>query len=81
MKILRAFAPLTVAVALLSGCATIDTSNLSPSCRGQYDACLSSCQSPYQPPQRMTPDSNLSQVDTQTPSCVDSCNRKAKSCT
>ncbi|WP_158616114.1 hypothetical protein [Corallococcus sp. AB049A] len=74
------------ALSLLCGCATIDTSSLTPSCRDQYDACLNSCAKSSPPPSRQPPDSVQGHAerltpDTQTPGCVDSCNQQAKTCT
>ncbi|MGE6757441.1 hypothetical protein ACQKGO_05450 [Corallococcus interemptor] len=85
MKTHPALAPWMVALSLLCGCATIDTSNLTPSCRAQYDACLTSCANSAPPRSRQPPDSvqgNAERLtpDTQTPACTDSCNQQAKRC-
>ncbi|GMT99797.1 hypothetical protein KH5H1_39170 [Corallococcus caeni] len=86
MNLVRGIPLLPAALSLLCGCATIDTSNLTPSCRSQYDACLNSCQRSSPPPSRQPPDSvqgNAERLtpDTQTPACTDSCNQQAKRCT
>ncbi|WP_147450205.1 hypothetical protein [Corallococcus carmarthensis] len=85
MKTLPALTPWMAALSLLCGCATLDTSNLSSSCRSQYDACLNSCQPQGRPSSRQPPDSvqgNAERLtpDTQTPGCVDTCNQQAKTC-
>ncbi|MBN8231211.1 hypothetical protein JYK02_27190 [Corallococcus macrosporus] len=85
MNLVRGIALLASALSLLSGCATIDSSSLTPYCRDQYDACLNSCQPRGQPASRQPPDSvqgNAERLtpDTQTPGCVDGCNQQAKRC-
>jgi hypothetical protein len=76
---------LALALALTSGCATLDTANMSPVCRDQYNACLDGCQPASRPARRTPPDSVQGQSDrltpdTVVPGCVDSCNQKAKRC-
>ncbi|WP_147448734.1 hypothetical protein [Corallococcus terminator] len=85
MNLFRGLALLTGGLAVLSGCATLDTSNLSPSCRSQYNACLDSCQPSSRVALRIPQDSVQGQSvgrtpDTQTPGCVDECNQQAKTC-
>ena len=41
---------LALAAALLGGCATLNTSNMSPACRDQYNACLDGCPKPRTAP-------------------------------
>lgn len=85
MKTLPTLALRVTALSLLSGCATLDTSNMSPSCRDQYDACLNSCQPRGRPASRQPPDSAQGYAerltpDTQTPACTDACKQQAKTC-
>ena len=85
MTPLRDLSLLAVVLLAFTGCATLDTSNLSSACRNQYNACLDSCQPPSQPPSRQPTDSKQGQaqhrtLDTDTASCVDECNRQAKTC-
>ncbi|WP_147441800.1 hypothetical protein [Corallococcus exercitus] len=86
MNLVRGIPLLAAALSLLSGCATLDTSNLTPSCRDRYDACLNSCKASSLPPSRQPPDSVQGHAerltpDTQTPACTNSCNQQAKTCT
>jgi hypothetical protein len=85
MNRFRLLTLLAGALTLASGCATLDTGNMSPVCRDQYNACLDSCQPASRPASRTPPDSVQGQSerrtpDTVTPGCVDTCNQKAKSC-
>ncbi|RYZ42080.1 MAG: hypothetical protein EOO71_09305 [Myxococcaceae bacterium] len=85
MNLSRGLALVAGGLLVLSGCATLDTSNMSPSCRSRYDACLNSCQPPSWAALRIPQDSEQGQSvgrtpDTQTPGCVDECNQQAKSC-
>ncbi|RKH42451.1 hypothetical protein [Corallococcus llansteffanensis] len=85
MTPLRGITLLAGTLLAFSGCATLDTSNLSSACRQQYNACLDSCQPPSRLPSRQPTDSVQGQSesltpDTQTPGCVDDCNRQAKTC-
>ncbi|WP_375743809.1 hypothetical protein NR800_00570 [Corallococcus interemptor] len=85
MNLIRGLSLLAAALPLLSGCATLDTSNMSPYCRDQYDACLDGCQPRGRPASRQPPDSVQGHAerltpDTQTPACTDSCKQQAKTC-
>ncbi|MFB1480932.1 hypothetical protein [Corallococcus sp. RDP092CA] len=85
MSPVRGIALLSLALSLLSSCATLDTSNMTPYCRDQYDACLNSCQPRGRPASRQPPDSvqgNAERLtpDTQTPACTDACKQQAKTC-
>jgi hypothetical protein len=65
-----------VLVLALAGCATLDTTKMSARCRDLYNACLTGC--PRPPHNFVDPDN--AQPDLVTPSCVDQCNKDAKSC-
>ncbi|MBN8468580.1 hypothetical protein JYJ95_18870 [Corallococcus exiguus] len=85
MNPVRGIALFAAALSLLTSCATLDTSNMTPSCRSQYEACLNSCQPRGRPASRQPPDSvqgNAERLtlDTQTPACTDSCKQQAKTC-
>ena len=85
MSPVRGIALLSLALSLLPSCATLDTSNMPPYCRDQYDACLNSCQPRGRPTSRQPPDSvqgNAERLtpDTQTPACTDACKQQAKTC-
>ena len=61
----------------LTGCATLNTSSMSPACRNQYNACLDGCPQP----RVSQPGYTNQEIDTLSPACVEACNRTAKDCT
>jgi hypothetical protein len=69
----------------LAGCATLNTSEMSPACRDQYNACLNSCEPPRVTPQRFPERSGDNSTinimgETDATACVDECNRRGKLC-
>lgn len=66
------------------GCATLNTSDMSPACRDLYNACLNSCEPPVPPrqfPEGSGSGNSTSLMDkSEASACVDECNRQGKSC-
>ena len=83
---------LLAAVVTLTGCATLDTSAMTPICRDLYNACLNGCRQPSPlavgdnsvPPggqvRRDGGPTNGAWADSATPGCVSGCNDRAKTC-
>lgn len=76
---------ITVLTGLMCGCATLNTSGMSETCRNTYNACLDTCQAPPRASNRFPegPASDKPQnteVDFDTPGCVSECNERAKNC-
>ncbi|MBL8937689.1 MAG: hypothetical protein JNM69_24210 [Archangium sp.] len=64
---------------LLGGCATLDTSAMSESCRRLYDACLNTCPGAARGSLPARPTTGPSfQID--VASCTSDCNDRAKQC-
>lgn len=70
---------------LSSGCATLNTSDMTPACRDQYNACLDGCRSsrgvPPPPPGPGGSSTVSLPGDDESPGCVDACNRQGRGCT
>ena len=64
-----------LAAVAVGGCATLSTAGMSAECSNLYNACLDGCPKP-----RQAADPHDAQLDFDTPSCVDACNRNARGC-
>lgn len=83
---------LLAALVMLAGCATLDTSAMTPLCRDLYNACLNGCrrESPVTVGDNAVPPGGSSRrdgdpvgtnwADSGTPGCVSGCNDRAKRC-
>lgn len=71
--------PILLLAVLLASCATLNTANMSESCRNLYNACLNTCPSsnPRTPPGQAITTQSL-QMD--VASCTNACNDRARSC-
>ena len=59
----------------LSACATVDSSRMSDTCRGLYNACLDTC-----PKAPAAQPGQLNQLYIETAKCVERCNEQSKTC-
>lgn len=66
---------LVLGLVLLSGCATLNTSGMTESCRRLYDACLNGC-----PDARSPAPGQLQEWRMDVASCTDDCNKQARKC-